>query len=90
MQQVIPDKDLQSAIAENVRRLRGDRTYTEIARACSTPEWTCYPATIQQVESCRHTPGACLLVRLAAALGVTPNDILRVKKAGRARLSKSA
>ena len=76
MQEVLTDDEARGIIAENVRRLRGARSYSEIARACSTDDWKAYPATIQQVENQRHLPGAGLLARLAEALGVTPNDLL--------------
>lgn len=80
MPTVTTDKDLQETIAGNVKRLRGERSFSEIAKACSTDDWTCYPATIQQVETCRHMPGTGLIVRLAAALGVSPNEILLASK----------
>lgn len=70
------DKEALENIAANVRRLRGDRSYGDIARACCTEDWTAYPATIQQIESGRHLPSAGLLARVAEALGVTPNDLL--------------
>jgi transcriptional regulator with XRE-family HTH domain len=72
----ISDNQAKLRIAANCRRLRADRSFAEIARACSTDEWKCYPATIQQVESGQHMPGAGLLARLAEALECTPNDLL--------------
>lgn len=76
MQPVISDELALKNIAANVRRLRGDRSYGEIARACCTEKWKAYPATIQQIESGRFMPGSGLLARVAEALGVTPNDLL--------------
>ena len=67
--------DTQEVIAANVRRLRGDRSYRDVAAACSTPDWTCYPATIQQIESCRHLPNALIMQRLAVAFGCTVDDL---------------
>lgn len=73
---MISDAQAKDNIAANVRRLRGDRSFGEIARACSTEDWHAYPATIQQIETGRHLPSAGLLARVAEALGVTPNDLL--------------
>lgn len=74
---MISDDEAKANIAANVRRLRGTRSYGQIAKACSTKDWHAYPATIQQIESARHLPSAGLLARVAEALGVTPNDLLR-------------
>lgn len=73
---MISDLQAKQNIAANVRRLRGSRSYGDIARACSTDEWRCYPATIQQVESAQHMPGAGLLARLAEALDTTADALL--------------
>lgn len=75
MSTVTTKSDTLEALAANVRRLRGERSYREIAKACSTDDWTCYPATIQQIESCQHMPNAVVLRRLAAALGCTLDDL---------------
>jgi transcriptional regulator with XRE-family HTH domain len=85
MQDVISDADAKKNIAANVHRLRGERSFGQLAKACSTPKWKAYPATIQQIENGDHMPGAGLLARLAEALGVTPNDLLSEppKKNGR-------
>ena len=73
---MITDAEAKRNIATNVRRLRGDRSYGEIAKACCTKKWKAYPATIQQIESERFMIGSGLLARVAEALGVTPNDLL--------------
>lgn len=73
---VISDEEAKANIAANCKRLRGDRSYSELARACTTQEWTCYAATIQQIESGRHLPGSGLLARLAEALGTTTDILL--------------
>jgi transcriptional regulator with XRE-family HTH domain len=85
MQDVISDEKAKANIAANVRRLRGDRSFGEVARACCTKDWHAYPATIQQIESGRFMPGSGLLARVAEALGVTANDLLSdpPKKNGR-------
>ncbi len=84
---MVSDTEAKEIIGENVRRFRGERTYSELARACSTDDWTCYPATVEQVEKGRHMPGAGLLARLAEVLGVTPNDLLTSR---RRKLSKAS
>jgi hypothetical protein len=75
MQTVITESELHANIAANVRRLRGSRSYGEIARLCSTPDWKCYPATIQHVELQRHKPGSTLLARLADVFGVSMDSL---------------
>ena len=68
---MLTDEQALEAISLNVRRYRGDRSYSEIARVCKT-----YPATIERVEKGRHMPGAGLLSRLAESLGVSVDDLL--------------
>lgn len=76
MESVITDEIALANIAANVTRLIDSRTYAEIARACCTGSWTCYPGTVEKVAKGQHMPGAGLLARLAEALGVTANDLL--------------
>lgn len=73
---MISDIDAKRIIADRVKALRGEKSFREIARACSTEDWTCYPGTIQQIETGEHMPGIGLAHRLAQALGVTLNDLL--------------
>jgi transcriptional regulator with XRE-family HTH domain len=79
MQQVMSDQQALEVIAENLRRFRGARSYSEIARACTTQDETAYPATIERIEKRKNMPGAGLLCRLAEALGVTVDDMLTPK-----------
>ena len=71
MQTVLTDEQALEAIAYNVRRYRGDRSYSDVARISKT-----YRAPIVRGEKGRHMPGAGLLSRLAEALGVTVDDLL--------------
>ena len=43
---------------------------------CSTEDWVCYPATIEQIEKGRHVPGTAVLYRIACGLGVTLNHLV--------------
>lgn len=80
MSTVITDEEALANIAANCKRLRGETSYSEIARKCTTDKWRCYPATIQQIESGRHLPGSGLLARLAEALGSTTDELLSPPK----------
>lgn len=73
---MITDTKALENIARNLARFRGDRSYSAIARDCTTPEEKAYPATIERIEKGRHMPGAGLLCRLAEALGVTVDALL--------------
>lgn len=73
---MISDKKAQKNIGANVRNLRGDRTLAEVAALCSTPEWTCWPSDIKQIETGDHMPMAGKLARIAYGLGVTMDDLL--------------
>lgn len=77
---MITDSEALHVIAANCRRLRGTKSQSQVARECSTEDWKCYPATIQQIEAGHHMPGAGLLARLAEALGVTPNELLGLSR----------
>lgn len=72
----IDDAETKANIAANVKRLRGAKSYSQVARDCCTPTWKAYPATIEQIEKGQHMPGSGLLVRLAEALGCTTNDLV--------------
>ena len=73
---MISDKKALRNIAENVSRLMGGKSYSQVARDRSTKEWTAYPATIRDIEQGIHMPGAGLLARLASALDVNTDDLL--------------
>lgn len=74
---VITDEEALRNISENVKRLRGDKSLSQLARELSTASWRCYPATVQHIELGRHMPGAGLLSRLAEVFGVTMDDLIR-------------
>jgi transcriptional regulator with XRE-family HTH domain len=86
MQAVVTDTEALETIAANVRRLMEEKrlTYAQLARDCSIPSegkskgWTAYPSTIEHIAKGENMPGAGLLMRLAEALGVTPNDLMDV------------
>jgi transcriptional regulator with XRE-family HTH domain len=71
------NRDL-ARIGANVHRLRTAKGWnlSELARRSSTKEWTCYPATIQQIERAQHMPGTHIVKDISRALGVTVNDLL--------------
>lgn len=73
---MISDTEALANIGANVTALIGNRTYAEIAKACCTADWTCYPATIEKIANAQNMPGAGLLARLAEALGVTTDEII--------------
>ena len=74
--QVLTDKQALANIAANVTRLIGDRSYSELARACSTPTDRVYPATIERIAKGKHMPGVGTLARLADCLGVALDELL--------------
>ena len=76
MEAVITDAEALANISANVQRLRGDKSYSQLARECSTDDWKAYPSTIEHIDKGRHMPGAGLLKRLAEALGVSTEDLL--------------
>ncbi len=70
---MLSDNDAEKNIRENLRRLRGDRSYSDIARACGT-----YPINISRIEKGKHMPQPGLLARLAESLGVSVDEMLAV------------
>lgn len=71
MQSVSDDEALRN-IARNVVRLRGQRSQYWLAKAVGT-----YPANIARIELGENMPGAGLLSRLAEALEVSIDDLIR-------------
>uniref|UniRef100_A0A6M3LJ53 Putative DNA binding, helix-turn-helix domain containing protein n=1 Tax=viral metagenome TaxID=1070528 RepID=A0A6M3LJ53_9ZZZZ len=67
--------DLRVTVAENVRRIRLARglSQRDVATSCG---WSESGMMLSHVEAGRRLPASPALVRLAMALGVTPNDIL--------------
>ena len=74
------DTKMIDIIGANVKRLRGDRSFREVAKMCSSSEWTCYPATIQQIEAGDHMPNAAVIFRIATGLGVKVNALYEEPK----------
>ncbi len=81
---------MQAAIAANLKRLRGDRSQAEIARLCTTPDWKCYPATIQQIESGCHLPSLVIAHHIAEVLGVSIDELLQESTPRRRNLSRAS
>ena len=65
------DAEILGNIASNLKRLRGERTLAEVARAAGT-----YAANVGRIESQENMPSAGLLSRIAEALGTTPLGLL--------------
>jgi transcriptional regulator with XRE-family HTH domain len=80
MSTVTIDEKTLSMIGANVKRLRGERSFREVAKMCSSSEWTCYPATIQQIEAGDHMPNAAVIFRIATGLGVKVNALYEEPK----------
>jgi transcriptional regulator with XRE-family HTH domain len=76
--QDMSDDEAREVIAANVSRLRGDRSLSDIARACDTSA-----GAIQQIERGDRMPGAGLMTRLAAAFGVSLDDLVKRHKNSR-------
>lgn len=70
------DEQAKLYIAANLLRLRGPKSYSQLAREVSTEEEPVYPATIERIEKMKHMPGVGLLSRIAEALGVTVDTML--------------
>ncbi len=74
--QAVTDEQAKLHIAANLMRLRGEKSYSQLARECSTEDETVYPATIERIEKMKHMPGVGLLSRIAEVLGVTVDTML--------------
>jgi transcriptional regulator with XRE-family HTH domain len=70
--QVVTDEEALKNISRNMARLRGENSYSQLARDVGT-----YPGNISKIEKGEHMPGAALLSRIAEALGVTVDTLLR-------------
>lgn len=72
----VSDEEALRRISSNLRRLRGELSYGEIARRCDT-----YPTAIKRIEDGDNMPGVGLLTRIAAAVEVDLSEFLKpVKK----------
>ena len=67
------DSEAKKRIAVNLRRLRGESSYSEIARRAGT-----YPMAIQRIEKGDSMPGVGLLSRIADALNCSVEEFLKV------------
>lgn len=66
-------------VAENLKRIRQQRGFTLRAIAEAIGSSIGY---IHELEIGSKTPSLAMLQKLAAALGVTPNDLLGVESEG--------
>lgn len=75
MQETYPnvsDEEALKLIAYNLKRLRGNVSFAEVARRCGT-----YPTAIKRIEDGDNMPGVGLLTRIAVALGASFEDFLQ-------------
>lgn len=79
----VTDEETLRRIAYNLRRLRGERSYRQVADLAGT-----HAANIQQIESQQRMPQAGTLTRLAEGLGVDVNELLIAVPANNLRHSK--
>lgn len=75
------DDQTKRVIAKNLKRLRGDISYSELGRRSGTNA-----SAISKIEKGEHMPGAGLLTRIAESLGVSVAELLETSR----KLSKSA
>jgi transcriptional regulator with XRE-family HTH domain len=68
----VSDDEARDNIAANVARLRGDRSKYWLAKQAGT-----HTINITRIENGDHAPGPGLLTRLAEALGVSVDTLLR-------------
>jgi len=66
------DDEAREVVAANLKRLRGDRSLSDIGRCCDTSA-----GAIQQIERGDRMPGAGLLTRLAATFGVSIDELMQ-------------
>lgn len=67
----LSDEEAKKIIGANLKRLRGELSYSEIARRAGT-----YPMAIQRIEKGDSMPGVGLLTRIADALSCKVDDFL--------------
>lgn len=90
---MLSDHEALRNISQNLCRLRGQRTYTELAEAIAMPGQKAFASTVRYIEIEQNMPGAGLLARLAEALGVTTDELLaepRPTKRARRLVKKGA
>lgn len=69
---IVTDEQTMTLIAANLKRLRGELSYSEIGRRAGTNA-----SAISKIEKCEHMPGVGLTTRIADALGCSIDDLLR-------------
>jgi hypothetical protein len=80
--QVTSEEETKQIVGQNVAKFRGSRSLSQLARDCTElthGEWTCYAATIQQIEDGKYKTNVWHLAIIAETLGCTLNDILPMK-----------
>jgi transcriptional regulator with XRE-family HTH domain len=64
-------------VAENIKRLRGDMSYTQLSRRLQErADWFINPVGIRRIEAGERRVGPDDLMALAVALGVSPVTLL--------------
>ena len=66
------DEEARERVAHNLKRLRGERSYHEIARECQTSA-----GAIRNIELGNRMPGIGLMTRLAESLDVPIDELLK-------------
>lgn len=70
--QTVSDDEARKIVAANLRRLRGDRSLSEVGRMAETSA-----GAIRDIEHGTRMPGIGLLTRLADAFGVGLEEFLK-------------
>lgn len=66
------DEQAREVVAYNLRRLRGDRSYLSLGKACNTSA-----GAIRNIEIGTRMPGIGLLTRIASELGVELSEFVK-------------
>lgn len=66
------DNETKLVLSMNLKRLRGDMSFAELGRRCGT----CATA-IKEIEEGKRMPGVGLLTRIAKALNVAVDSLLK-------------
>jgi transcriptional regulator with XRE-family HTH domain len=73
--QPVSDPQAKAVVAANLRRLRGEKSLSEVGRLAETSA-----GAIRDIEHGLRMPGIGLLTRLADAFGVTIEEFLKPQK----------
>lgn len=68
----VTDNETKLVLSMNLKRLRGDMSFAELGRRCGT----CATA-IKEIEEGKRMPGVGLLTRIAKALNVAVDSLLK-------------